>query len=375
MQLTRFPIVIAIAIGLNLLGHGLSSANWQTKWEKTLAAAIEEGEVRVFTGGGYEAVYPEFQKAFPDIKLIGITGRGSQIALRIMAERRAGKYLADVCICGITTPYKILYGGKAVVPLRPVLVLPDILDKSKWFEKKHRYVDPEGKYIFAFMGNVGAAGQIAYNTNLVDPKQFKSYWDFVKPKWRGKVAIRHPKEPGAVKGSLRFFYFNPELGPKYLRALFGELNATYYRGFAQGLDWVARGKYPLCILCPNIYEGKKQGLPIDQPSLLKEGTSLSPGYGSIVKFKNAPNPNAADVFINWILSREGQAKLQSTVAIRSRGTRILNSLRNDVPKDHIPKELQRIKGEKYLFASQPQMMDMSPITKLINKTLAEAKKK
>ena len=374
MKITRLVLFVAIALGLNLSSQGSSLANWQTDWEKTLAAAKKEGQVRVFTGGGYEAVYPAFQKAFPDIKLIGMTGPGSQIALRIMAERRAGKYLADVCICGVTTPYAILYKGKAVVPIRPVLVRPDILDKSKWFEGKHRYIDPEGKYIFAFMGNVGSAGQIAYNTKLIDIKDFKSYWDFVKAEWRGKVAIRHPNEPGHVKGSLRFFYFHPELGPKYLRALFGELNATYYRGFAQGLDWVARGKYPICILCPNIYEGKQQGLPIDQPPLLKEGTSLSPGYGSIVKFKNAPNPNAADIFINWILSREGQAKLQSTVANRFKRSRILNSLRDDVPKDHIPKELQRIKGGKYLFASQPQMMDMKPINKLVKKILAGAKK-
>ncbi len=374
MKLNRFILVTAVAVGLNLLGHGPSSANWQTKWEKTLAGAIEEGEVRVFTGGGYEAVYPEFQKAFPKIKLIGVTGRGSQIALRIMAERRAGKFLADVCICGVTTPYQILYRGKAVDPLRPVLVLPDILDKSNWFEGKHRYVDPESKYIFAFMGNVGSAGQVAFNTKLVDPKQFKSYWDFVQAKWRGRVAIRHPNEPGAVKASLRFFYFNPELGPKYLRALFGELKPTYYRGYSQGLDWVATGKYPLCILCPAIYEGKQQGLPIDQPGLLKEGTQLSPGYGSIVKFKNAPNPNAADVFINWLLSREGQAKLQSTVAIRSRGSRILDSLRTDVPKDHIPEENRRIKGGKYMFASEPRMMDMRPINRLIKKILAEAKR-
>ena len=41
---------------------------------------------------------------------------------------------------------------------------------------------------------------------------------------------------------------------------------------------------------------------------------------------------------------------------------------------YIPKELQRLKGGKYLFASQPQMMDMKPINKLVKKILAGAKK-
>ena len=41
-----------------------------------------------------------------------------------------------------------------------------------------------------------ANAQLAYNTKMVDPKEFKSYWDFVNPKWKGKMEARDIRAPG-----------------------------------------------------------------------------------------------------------------------------------------------------------------------------------
>ncbi len=51
---------------------------WQAEWEKVLAAAKKEGQVAVYISG-YEEVLPEFQKEYPEIKVLPTTGRGSQI--------------------------------------------------------------------------------------------------------------------------------------------------------------------------------------------------------------------------------------------------------------------------------------------------------
>ena len=57
-------------------------------------------------------------------------------------------------------------------------------------EGKQKYVDREGRYIFAFEGNVAAGASPAYNTNLINPKDYKSLWDFLNPKLKGKVSTQ-----------------------------------------------------------------------------------------------------------------------------------------------------------------------------------------
>ena len=67
----------------------------QKEWEQTLAAARKEGQVTVYIYR-YEAVVQDFKREFPGINVVSVTGRGNQLTTRIMTERRAGKYIADV---------------------------------------------------------------------------------------------------------------------------------------------------------------------------------------------------------------------------------------------------------------------------------------
>ncbi len=87
--------------------------------------------------------------------------------------------------------------------------------------------------------------------------------------------------------------------------------------------------------------------------------------------KNAPHPNAAKVFINWLLSREGQIELQRVLA----KVQPAESHRNDIPKDDVPSDVRRKPGEKYMdLDSHPEWSDMEPVRKLLNDTVKEAKK-
>jgi hypothetical protein len=69
---------------------------WQVEWEKTLEAAKKEGQLSIYISG-YEEILPEFQKEYPEIKVVPTTGRGSQVGQRLIAERRAEKIS---CRCG-----------------------------------------------------------------------------------------------------------------------------------------------------------------------------------------------------------------------------------------------------------------------------------
>ena len=77
-------------------------------------------------------------------------------------------------------------------------------------------------------------------------------------------------------------------------------------------DWLAQGKFALCLGCRDSDRARKQGLPVDDMDMVdwKEGLPISPGGGSISLIKGGPHSNAAKVFINWFLSRRGQIALQ-----------------------------------------------------------------
>ena len=95
-------VVLAACAVLLLLAEARAQSDWKKEWEKTIDAAKKEGQVNVYIGG-WETVLESgaFQKAYPEIKVTWVGGRAGEIAKRILAERRAGKFLADVSSEGI----------------------------------------------------------------------------------------------------------------------------------------------------------------------------------------------------------------------------------------------------------------------------------
>ncbi len=83
-------------------------ADWRREWEKTLYAAEKEGKLTFYSSSAYALVFRHFQKKYPRIEVVSWTGRGSQNGARIMAERRAGKYLPDLWIMGRSELGRIL---------------------------------------------------------------------------------------------------------------------------------------------------------------------------------------------------------------------------------------------------------------------------
>src|ERR1700730_17048462 len=189
--------LVTVAVGLLLFLAAAdvgAQSDWKKEWEKTLAAAKKEGQVTVYIYR-YEALLQDFKRDYPGIHVVSVTGRGNEMTARLMAERRAGKYIGDVYSGGTNSLYNTLYKGKDLHPIKPALMLPEVVDTSKWYGNEHRYANPEGKYIFAFLGNPSGS-QLAYNLNLVNPKEFKSYWDVTNPKWKAKIVSLDPRDTG-----------------------------------------------------------------------------------------------------------------------------------------------------------------------------------
>jgi iron(III) transport system substrate-binding protein len=377
-MITRLAFLLTFVFGFVLfsqIGRDSPAAekpDRKAEWEKTLKAAKTEGQVTVY-GWSREShlqALTEFQKIYSEIKLILISGSGSDLGPRIIAERRAGKYLADLFIVGTTTPVEVLLPAKALDPIRPHLILPEVSDESLWFGKKFHFADAEKEYVLLNDGTVETS-LIAYNTKLVRPEEIQSYWDLLQPKWRGKILAYDPRKRSGAGGPIRFLYFSPKLGPKFVYRLFNEMDLTLAGEGHLMTDWLATGKFPLFIFpaAGDIDKAKKQGLPVDEMThLSQEGASMHAGAGAVGIMNRPAHPNATKVYLNWYLSREGQIAYQR---ITER-----NSLRTDIPKNFpdaanvVPKE-----GVPYIFAALPEYGDLQPIRKLITEALEKAGKK
>ena len=373
----KIRIVFLVTFSLALVSIGIAlpaeeKPSWRNEWARTVEAAKKEGGVNIYHWGApYALDAGVFQRKYPEIKVVVITGRGPQIQQRILSERRARKFLGDVQIDGASNFHPNMFKAKALDPIKSALILPEVVDESKWWRGKHKYIDTAERYVFTFASSPNY-GTIAYNTNLVDLKEFESYWDFLKPKWRGKIEARNVVAGGGGNSPMRFFYYNPQLGSKFIRRLFSEMNITFFSSTRQGLDWLGHGKYAICLFCPGVNRARNQGLPVDSfRKTMKEGVGLSGQVGYMGLLNNAPHPNAAKVFINWFLSREGQITFQKAQA---KAGSARDSRRIDIPKDYIEPRDRRVKGVRYVELDNPEILDMTIVRKLFREAVAAGKK-
>jgi len=355
------PLLFLVAVG-GTVRAGESKAAWQIEWEKALKAAETEGEVAVYVVDYPKFTVNQFQKAYPKIKLSAVDGpSGPDLSSRLMAERRAGKYQADLYIAGQGTHVSVLYPAKALAPMPPAFILPEVKDESKWFKGKHRFIDPESNRSFVFQGHRGL--YISYNTHRAKADDIKSWWDLTQSKWKGQILGYDPAIAGTARNALWFMYKNPSLGPEFMNKLFGEMEITLSRNHRQVVDWLA-GKAALCIACNDAETARDQGLPVDIIThTLKEGDYVAGGQGVISLIAPAPHPNAARIFVNWFLSREGQTLFQE-LSVKS-GQHNANSRRMDIPKDVIKPEY-RLKEESIYWENGPTVdQETAEATKLL----------
>jgi iron(III) transport system substrate-binding protein len=344
------------------------AAEWEQRWNAALAAAKQEGEINVYGPPGRdfrEALVGPFERAYPGIKVTFTAGAGADLGPKILAERQAGRFIPDVFVGGTTTMNDTLKPAGALDPLPPLFVRPEVGDPAAWLQNQLWWADNEQQYNLMFEGSVSQL--IAVNKSLVDPNSFTSYWDVLDPRFKGKVVASDIRRPGPGGGQARFVWMTEGLGPPYLEKLFGEMDPTLTEDRRQLADWLAQGRFAVSIFpgSDEIDAAIKQGLPVAivDDRKMKEGFPVSAAWGSVVAMNQAPHPNAALVYLNWLLSPDGQIAWQKA----TRG----NSLRTDVPKDTVdPLNVVPPDGKVFMVSlEQYAQVELAPIRKLISDAL------
>ena len=348
-----FYAFIAIVVSLFAPDFALYAAqprpDWKTEWETTQRAAQKEGRLVVYgpPGVDQQKLYTEiFQQTFPKIKVNYTPGRMSEVMSRIMAEQRAGVRQADLVLGGTDSLLGTLKEKGFLQPIRPALVLPEILDTAAWFKGKLWFADKEDKFIPMWRALPYTAACV--NTNLVKPNELKSYWDLLQPKWKGKI-VSQDLRVGSARNQMYTLYARKDLGPEYLKRLYSEMDVTLSRNLPQIADWVAGGKFAIAIGGVDCDDLAAKGLPV-VPIHLEGVAAVGAGTDPASWLASSPNTNAAKVFLNWILSRDGQTQFQKLTRE--------NSLRVDIPKEGIVKPFSILDPKReYLFTGLEEYKD------------------
>lgn len=278
----------------------------QGEWEQVIAAANREGKVVVGVPASAalrKALEKEFADRFPGIQLELIPGRGSALARKILAEYKAGVSNFDLVLGGPGSFFRIL-SAKVAEPLEPYMILQEVKDPKYWWGG-HIWADNLSGKRFVYSFQAYMPDLIWYNADLVKPGEIRSYDDLLNPKWKGKMGFVDPRTPGA--GWALWAYMRLAMGENFLKKLAGQ-DFLLSRNQRQLGDFLAKGRVSLVLgssyyqLVPFI----KAGLPVKPLPILKEGINATSGAGAVTIIKSPPHPNAAKVFVNWLLTKEGQ---------------------------------------------------------------------
>lgn len=340
-----FGMIIAALLSVVCFFMPSGAHGWESEWNQTVAAAKKEGKVVIIGPTdpvGRNAISGRFIERF-GIPVEFMIGRHSEVAMRISMERRAGHYTLDALISGIGVMAPVIYPLKVLEPLRPALVLPDVIDPSKWKGGRLWFMDPEEKYVLRLFMSVSPT--IFINTRYLVPERFKSVKDLLDPKWRGKISSRDPTDGSGGSSDAAELYF--QLGEEFMRKLYIDQQPIISRDRRQLADWLARGTYPISLGAPleDVQRLQKEGFPVTAIYNLPDMPGkVSASIGTIAMMNKAPHPNAARVFVNWIVSKEG---LEIFARASARPT-----TRNDIDElSFAPAEIIPRPGVKYFDSS------------------------
>ena len=308
IQITRIWVLTVSAVMLCLMESSWISAATveeialmkSANREKLLVeGAKKEGNVVFYTGLIVDQVVrpvkAAFEKEYPFVQVDFFRGNAERLAQKMLAEYQAKRYDVDI-VSGSATSTIVQRAGFMQRFYSPHLA-----------EYPAELKDPKG-----FWGSTNVYFMtLGYNTRSVKAADLpKSYEDLLNPRWKGQMMWATSRGSGAPQfiGNI-FVTMGQEAGKAYLQKLKQQNIAKSTASARQILDMVIAGEYPMAIQIFNhhAYISKMAGAPVDwQPLEPVTATNNTIGVA-----KNAPHPYATMLFIDFVLSRQGQKVFQA----------------------------------------------------------------
>lgn len=279
-----FLVLISLYVDL----PGAMAAPSEEPSIQVLEGAKKEGKLMLYLAGPLEVglkMLKQFHDKYPFIQTDVYRTGSAALLTKVLAEEQSKKYLVDVVL---------IPGGEAMTLKKKDYYAKYISPQARFFPEGFK--DPEGSWTDVYVTENG----MAYNTKLVAPHEAPNSWkDLLNPKWKGKIGWD-------MKSYEWFGYILKMMGEKngleYMKKL-SEQNVKFYTTRTLTVQLVAAGELAMTLS----YRGevelmKDQGAPMEWAGI----EPIIPSIHPIGIAGHAPHPNAAKLFIDFALSREGQ---------------------------------------------------------------------
>ncbi len=257
--------------------------------------ARSEGEAVIYANMDVSAMKPltdGFMKRYPGAKAASVHFSGAAIITRLDSEARAGKPVSDVVLSG-------QLGVLALIDRK--IALRYRSPEREFFRDGLK--DKDGLWT-AYMTNVMVS---AYNTRQVKKEDApRSVEDLLKPRWKGKLTM---DSQSYVWFGTMMQYLGEEAGVNFMKRL-NEQNISHQRGRRLMTQLVAAGEFDMAVETNlnSVLTLSKQGAPLAFAPI--QPYFLSPSL--VFMSANAPHPYTGALFIDYLLSEEGQKIVVTT---------------------------------------------------------------
>ena len=281
--------------------------------QSIIDSAKKEGRVVFYASmeaQSAQRLVAQFEKKYPFIKVDATRVGSERMATRLIAEAQGRKVQADVVNQSGFDFYGVLQKG-----------IFESYQSPERAALPPEYKDEQGLWTI----NSATLNVIGYNTKLVPPAIIpKSFWDLADPKWKGQL-LMDENESKWMAGMMT--YYGEAKVMELLRRL-----ATQEIQFRVGHTLIqtlaAAGERPIVAVAfaNGVERLKKDGAPIDWVAA-DPIIGLTFGLGLV---KDGPHPNAARLFIDFLLSREGQ-EILAAVGYYAPRTDVVSPLMKQAP--------------------------------------------
>jgi iron(III) transport system substrate-binding protein len=290
---TSSPAAGSAASGSSAAGASGSAAS-SADWDSVVAAANAEGKVTMYSSQNptnLDALKAGFEEAYPDITLEYVRGVDADGATKVQAEKDTGAGTGDVYVTAsmgwITDTGEP--GGFAVPVTGPAFDNPA-------YDAAKSVIDDKFFLIGAAVLGMG------WNTELF-PQGLKTYDDLINPELDGKIGITKP-----TSGAYTDFYafVIKQTGVDFMKDL-AALNPKIYPGTLPISQALTSGELAAALVVQPLIAEKESGAPVDW-------VLPDPAWGArwnAMVLSAAPNPNAAQVLANYMVTPEGQEAMSA----------------------------------------------------------------
>jgi iron(III) transport system substrate-binding protein len=268
---------------------------------KLIEGAKKEGKMVFYSSLNIEdnnGLLKKFEEKYPFIKTELNRLSADRLLIRFQSEARAKKHAADVLLNG---------GARTYITKKEGLLMKYVSPESKFYGPGFK--DPDGYWTDAYLN----AHVLVYNTRMLKAQEvLRSHADLLQPQWKGKFAMVSK----AYEWFLKYLKVTgEEQGLQFFKRL-AQQKPEFRIGSSQVADLVAAGEHPIGIntYSTNVEDLKTRSAPVEWVPLDPVIATLHP----IAVSAQAPHPNAAKLFVDYVLSKEGMTLLRSFKRIPSR---------------------------------------------------------